>query len=158
MRKIILMAALSLFGVAWLSTVSAVVDLRPRIDGSSFYSNADSLEFIGGAAHYDGYSDTVSVTGAEFISVDWIYTRNGAPASLEVVGNCYIRLEGSKDGVKFANTDSANDTIHITTAATTTTITFPYAPVYTYYRVYCNNDTLFSAITKWKVGGRTNAQ
>lgn len=133
---------------------AAVVDLRSRIDGTSAYSNADSLEFIGGAASYKGYSDTVSVSGAEFISVDFIYTRNG-PADDEAVGNCYIRLEGSKDGVQFTNTDTTNDSIHVTTKGTTT-ITFPYAPVYTYYRLYCDNDTLFSAMTKWKVGGRTN--
>jgi len=131
---------------------AAPIDLRSRIDGTSAYSNSDSLEFIGGTASYAGYSDTVSVAGAQLISVDFVLTRNGKTAA-----NCAIKMEGSKDGVHFVNLDSDNQLITVT-AVGTTTLTFPYAPVYTYYRFYADNDTLFSAITKWKVGGRTNVQ
>ena len=153
MRKIISVMALLLLAAAWLSQ-AAVIDLRPRIDGTSAYSNSDSLEAVGGAAHYNAYSDTVWVVGCWIISAEFIYTRNG-PANDEATGNCYIKLEGSKDGVKFVNTDSANDSIHVTKAPTTTTITFPYTPAYTFYRLYANNDTLSSAMIKWKVGGKT---
>lgn len=159
MKKLWLFPALVLAGliVCQLQPIfGAVVDLRSRIDGTSAYSNADSMEFTDvGSASYAGYSDTVSVAGAEFISVDFILSRNG-----KTTANCAIQLQGSKDTVHFINTDSGNASITVTaaSAAFATTITFPYAPVYTYYRLYVDNDTLFSSIAKWKVGGRTNAQ
>ena len=131
---------------------AAPVDLRPYIDSGRVYSNSDSLEFTDvGSASYAGSSDIVSINSATLISVDFILTRNGKTAA-----NCAIQMQGSKDGVNFVNLD--HDGLSVTiTAVGTTTLTFPYAPVYTFYKVYADNDTLFSAITKWKVGGQTNA-
>jgi hypothetical protein len=156
-RKLILLFTLALLLLSWLVHAAAtVVDLRPRIDGTSEYSNADSLEFtdVGGAG-YDGYSDTIYISGAEFVSVDFLLTRNG-----KATAACYIQLQGSKDLSSWVNTDVYGDSIPITKASSSiaTTITFVRAPIYTYYRVFVNNDTLFSAMTKWKVGGRTNAR
>ena len=135
---------------------AAPIDLRSYIDSGRVYSNSDSLEFTGvGDASYAGYSDTISVVGAMLISVEFIFTRNGKTTAI-----CAIQLQGSKDGVHFVNTDSDNASITVTAVSATsaTTITFPYAPVYNQYRLYVDNDTLFSSIVKWKVGGRTNAQ
>jgi hypothetical protein len=138
--------------ICGLQPAPAVVDLRSRIDGTSVYTGpSDSLKFVG-ATHYDGFSDIVSIAGANIISVDFFLTRNG-----KAVANCVIRLEGSKDGVNFVNLHDLGDSILITSTGVTT-ITFPYATIFNYYRLMVHNDTLFSAITKWKVGGRTNAQ
>ena len=131
---------------------AAQVDLRGYIDSGRVYSNSDSLEFTDvGSASYAGYSDTVTINGAQFISCDFLLTRNG-----KATANCDIQLQGSKDGTNYVNLDPENYSITVT-AVGTTTLTFPYTPVYTFYRLYVDNDTLFSAITKWKVGGRTNA-
>ena len=159
MRRLYLFPILLLAGLVTCELqpiFGAVIDLRPRIDGSSVYSNADSIEITDvGSASYAGYSDTVGVVGAQLISVDFILSRNGKTTAV-----CAIQLQGSKDGTHFVNLDPDNASITVTAASATTatTLTFPYAPVYNQYRVYVNNDTLFSSIVKWKVGGRTNAQ
>jgi len=128
---------------------AAPIDLRSRIDGTSAYSNSDSLEFMGSAA-YDGYSDTVSVAGAELISADFILTRIATSAT-----GIVLVLQGSKDKVNFTSLPCFGDTTKITSLGTRS-FTFPYAAAFPYYRLAILSDTTFSAIVKFKVGSKVN--
>jgi hypothetical protein len=153
-----LMAILAFFclAVAAGRIFSAPVDLRDYIDTNRTYANSDSMEFTDvGSASYAGSSDTIVINGCELISCDFILSRNG-----KATANCAIQLQGSKDKVHFVNLDSNNASVTVTAASATvaTTLTFPYVPAYSYYRLYVDNDTTFSAICKWKVGGKTYAR
>lgn len=139
-----LLLFLLLLLVAWIPTSpvvhTATIRLTSYIDGS--YTYPDSIWA------YDDTTDTISVLGAEWISVTLSKINSHTDVN-------YVYFEVSKDGTVWTNADAEGDSIPVTSA--NPQLVFPFASVNRYYRcrvIDPDTTTWDSTLTRFSVGGR----